>query len=344
MSDHAQLPSELQDEVKVLVEQTKQRSRWPVRQTLRALEIAPGTYYRWCRRPAHGTPRPRSPAGSMYELLSSERTAIIDYALTHPEVRHRELAWKMLDEGVVAVSASSVYRVLRDADLVCRWRPKLKEKGQGRDDKPTRADEKWQTDIKYVRVGARNYYLLSFMDVYSRYIVHHELLTWMDGRSVSIEAAAAIATLDADVRPDIQSDHGSGFIAREFAETLSQTGVTHTKIRPHTPTDNAEIERYHRTIGERIDEENLEDLTQAKAAIAAIIGAYNNVRLHSALSFLRPVDYYRGNPETLLAERRRKLQAARELRKQENIKLRQRLIPWTEAQTVSYPKAERVSL
>src|SRR3990170_982874 len=51
-------------------------------------------------------------------------------------------------------------------------------------------------------------------------------------------------------------------------------------------------------------------------------------RLHSSLSYLRPVDYYRGDPTTLLAERRRKLQAARQLRKQENLKLRQRLIPW----------------
>ena len=195
-----------------------------------------------------------------------------------------------------------------------------------------------------VRVGARNYYLLSFMDVYSRYIVHHELLTCMDGQSVSVEAAAAIATLDADGRPDIQSDHGSGFIAREFAETLAETGITHTKIRPHTPTDNAEIERYHRTIGERIDEEDLENVTQAKGAIAAIIGAYNNVRLHSALSFLRPADYYRGDPEALLAERRRKLQTARELRKQENIKLRQRLLPFVEDGTVPYSEATIVSL
>ena len=92
------------------------------------------------------------------------------------------------------------------------------------------------------------------MDVYSRYIVHHELLRWMDGLSVSIEAAAAIGTLDGEARPDIQSDHGSGFIAREFAETLSETGVTHKKIRPHTPTDNAEIERCQRTIGEQIAE------------------------------------------------------------------------------------------
>ena len=157
------------------------------------------------------------------------------------------------------------------------------------------------------------------MDVYSRYIVHHELLTWMDGQSVSVEAAAAIATLPADARPDIQSDHGSGFIAREFAETLSESGVTHTKIRPHTPTDNAEIERYHRTIGERIDGEALKNVTAAKTEIGRVIGSYNNSRLHSSLSFLRPVDYYRGDPEALLAERRRKLITARELRKQENI-------------------------
>ena len=344
MSDYAQLPPELQREVNVLVEQTKKRSGWPVWQTLQALEIAPGTYYRWCRAMADGRPRARSPAGSMYELLDSEREAIIDYALKHPEVRHRQLAWKMLDEGVVAVSASSVYRVLREANLVSGWRPKPKVKGSGRGKPPRRPDEKWQTDIKYVRAGARNYYLLSFMDVYSRYIVHHELLTWMDGRSVSVEAAAAIATLTVEVRPDIQSDHGSGFISREFAETLAESGVGHTKIRPHTPTDNAEIERYHRTIGEQIDEQALEDYTHAKGVIAAIIDAYNSVRLHSALSYLRPVDYYRGNPETLLAERRRKLQAARELRKQENIKLRQRLLPFVEDRTVSYSEAAIVSL
>ena len=231
MSDYAQLPWELQREVKALVEQTTERSGWPVRQTLRSLEIAPATYHRWCRTMAQGEPRARSPAGSMYELLDTERKAIIDYALTHPEVQHRELAWKMLDESAVAVSASSVYRVLREANLVCGWKPRPKVKGSGRGEPPSRPDEKWQTDIKYVRVGARNYYLLSFMDVHSRYIVHHELLTWMDGQSVSVEAAAAIATLTADVRPDIQSDHGSGFIAREFAETLATSGVMRVRRR-----------------------------------------------------------------------------------------------------------------
>ena len=374
-----QLPPELQREVMTLVEQTLQRSAWPMRRTLKVLDIPPASYYRWRKAARWEQPRSRSPTGSMYELLDTERRAIINYALKHPEVRHRELAWRMLDAGVCSVSSSSVYRVLREANLVCRWRPSPRVKGAGREARPSRPDEQWQTDIKYVRVGERNYYLLSFMDVYSRYIVHHALLTCMDGLSVSTEAAAAIETLPTQQRsaandesqpspgsicsasmhrdepkprndesktrrPDIQSDHGSGFIAREFAETLRASGVTHKKIRPHTPTDNAEIERYHRTIGERIDEHDLTDFTQAKAVIAGIIDNYNHVRLHSALSFLRPVDYYRGNPETLLAERRRKLITARQLRKQENIRLRQRLLPWPEAKTVSYPKKRSVSL
>ena len=318
-----------------MVRETKERSRWSMTKTLKILEIARSTYQRWAKEGFSGTEPPRSSAGSMFELLPRERQVIRDYALEHPEIRHRELAWRMLDEGVCAVSSSSVYRVLREAGLVCRWKPKVKVKGSGREAPPSRPDEKWQTDIKYVHGEVGNYYLLSFMDVYSRYIVYHALLRRMDGQTVSTEAAAALEHLDSDVRPDIQSDHGSGFISREFAETLSAFGVTHKKIRPHTPTDNAEIERYHRTLDDPLSELDREDFASTREAVDQIIDRYNHERLHSALSFLRPLDYYRGNPEELLAERRRKLREARELRKQENLKLRQRLIPWQEVKTVA---------
>ena len=331
-----------------------------MQRTLKALEISPASFHRWRdRRDLRGdgaspaADPPRSAPGTLYALLESERKKIRDYALTHPEVRHRELAWKMLDENVAGVSASSVYRVLREANLVCRWKPLRRAKGASRPDAPSGPDQLWQTDIRYTKVGRRNYYLLSFLDVFSRYVVHHELLASMDGLSVSIEAAAALATLSPAQRPAlpagqrgpvIQSDHGSGFVAHEFAATLAESEVGQTLIRPHTPTDNGHIERYHRTIGERIDEHELEDCVQAKAVIAAIITHYNHHRLHSSLNFLRPADYYRGNPEALLAERRGKLASARELRKQENLKLRQRRLPWTEAKTVRYSEPRNVSL
>lgn len=341
------MPAELQQEVSNIVQQTKTRSRWPIQRTLAALGIAPASYYRWCKRAsvaAPGEAPARMTHGSYYALLPNERQAIMAYALAHPEVRHRELAWKMLDDEVCAVSSSSVYRVLSEAQLMCTWQPKRKVKGSGRPDAPTRPDQLWQTDIRYTKVAGRNYYLLSFLDVYSRYIVYHELLRNMDGLSVSIAAAAALATLPAGVKPTIQSDHGSGFIAKEFAGVLAENDVTHQLIRPHTPTDNAEIERCQRTIGERLDEHVFEDCAAATSVVDGVIGYYNHQRLHSALNFLRPVDYYRGKPAALLAERRRKLSMARDLRRQENLRLRQRLISWPEPETVAYAQRRTVSL
>ena len=124
--------------------------------------------------------------------------------------------------------------------------------------------------------------------------------------------------------------------------------VGHHLIRPHTPTDNAEIERCNRTLGERIDDRlaALEeaDFAAAERVIDGVIDHYNHYRLHSSLNFLRPLDYYRGNPEALLAERRRKLTTARELRKQENIKLRQRLLPYPAAKIILNSERRLVSL
>jgi hypothetical protein len=46
------------------------------------------------------------------------------------------------------------------------------------------------------------------------------------------------------------------------------------------------------------------------------------------LCFLRPVDYYRGDPPALHEARRQKLAAARHGRREENLGLRQHTLPW----------------
>ena len=50
----------------------------------------------------------------------------------------------------------------------------------------------------YVKIKGRFFYLLIFIDEYSRYITHHTLLTSMDADSVSLEAQAAIDILRKD--------------------------------------------------------------------------------------------------------------------------------------------------
>jgi len=339
------MPPELQQRVRQEVQETRRRSGWPARRTLAALGVSPASYYRWrreedSRRGEEGIPGPPPRPVAPYEALPEERAAVRAYALAHPAVRHRELAWRMVDEDVACLSPSTVYRILREEKLVCPWRRRTK-RYRGDDEKAGRRDEVWATDLKYVRAGARNYYLVSFLDEYSRYIVHHEPLTSMDGHSVSLAAQAALETLARDAegnllrRPAIRSDNGSGYVSREFGGVLDEHGLTHRRIRPHCPEENGVMERAYRTLGEALEPEELEDYCQAQAAIVKIVRWYNEERLHSALGFLRPADYYHGEPAVLREARRRKLFTARHRRREKNLRLRQPTLPWEPAEIVA---------
>ena len=44
------------------------------------------------------------------------------------------------------------------------------------------------------------------------------------------------------------------------------------------------------------------------------------------INFLRPIDYYRGNPNKLLEERRIKILQARHRRREENLKIKQHFL------------------
>ncbi len=76
----------------------------------------------------------------------------------------------------------------------------------------------------YIKILGRFFYPSIFIDEYSRYIVHHALLTTMDADSVSLEAQTAIEKLrkDSIFEPVIQSDNGSSFIAMEFKIVLRE--------------------------------------------------------------------------------------------------------------------------
>jgi putative transposase len=332
----------LQKRVHEEVKQARVRSGWSAKKTLAALGIPRRSYYRWLREEAWARALPTEPIKpvQLYEALAEEKQAVLEHARRHPELRHRELAWRMVDEDVAYLSPSTVYRILKTAKLVCPWRRRRK-RSRAEDEKATRANERWATDVMQIQIGAGTYFVVSFMDEYSRYVVHDEINTGMDGVTMSRAAQAAIDTLPKGedgkplAKPEIRSDNGSGYISKEFKIVLAENGLGHHRIKPHCPEENGLIERMHRTLREELDGDALTNLLEAEKVFGRVVRRYNEQRLHSALGFLAPVDYYRGNPAERYSARRKKLAEARHRRKEKNLELQQRMLPFAAGEGVA---------
>src|SRR5262249_17504572 len=142
-------------------------------------------------------------------------------------------AFMMLDADAVAVSPSSVYRVLRQAGVIKprNHKPSLKGKGF---QQPLRAHEHWHTDVSYINICGTFFFLCSILDGSSRLIVHWELRETMTEAEVETIIQRA-REQDPTERPRIISDNGPQFIARDFKEFIRICGMSHVKTSPYYP-------------------------------------------------------------------------------------------------------------
>ena len=58
----------------------------------------------------------------------------------------------MVDEDVAFVSPSTVYRILKESNLVCPWRRRIKRK-RALEERATSPDQWWSTDMMHVQVA-----------------------------------------------------------------------------------------------------------------------------------------------------------------------------------------------
>jgi len=244
-----------------------------------------------------------------------ERRAILDFHDRHPLDGYRRLTFMMLDDDVVAVSPSSVYRTLKTAGRLDHRKFSPSKKGTGFV-QPLAAHDHWHVDISYLNVAGTFYYLTSVLDGFSRYIVHFEIresMTEVDVETILQRAAEKYP----DAKPRIISDNGPQFIARDFKEFIRLMGMTHVRTSPYYPQSNGKLERWHGTMKcECIRPAAPTSLDEARRLVADYVEHYNHVRLNSAIGYITPADKLNGLAQVIFEERDRKLEAARQRRQQ----------------------------
>jgi len=291
----------------------------PVRVALRHIGIPSSTYYRWrtaYRRQGRAglLDRSSAPARVWNRLTDAERDTIIEQALQHPDEPSRQIAFRVTDGGGFSVSGSTVYRVLKAKGLV----PDRELKGFAAGDeysvKPTRVNEQWQTDATYLKVvGWGWYFLISILDDVSRRILAWRLQSKMDGAAFSEVVQDALESTGLDRAPPVRkprllSDNGSGLVGKAFQGYVEGAGITHILASPYHPQTNGKIERYHRSLKERVLLVAHTTPWDLADDIAAFVAYYNFERYHEALGNVTPDDVYFGRKEGIL-EARHKLKA-----------------------------------
>ena len=156
-------------------------------------------------------------------------------------------------------------------------------------------NRRWYGDGTEVKTSEGKLYLDSVLDMGSRRILGFALGAHHDA-SLAYGALAMAVAVRGGAVPGVvfHTDQGSEYTARSFRAACERLGVAQSMGRPGSALDNAVIESWHSTL-----EFELRSLHQfatraaARAAVAAWIEDYNNVRRHSALGMMAPVDYER---------------------------------------------------
>ena len=299
---------------KLEIIRTVDGSHLPARRTLAMLGIPSSTFYRWYDLYLEGgieALQDRSPKpGSVWNRVPDDkRDQIIDFALENEALTPRELAVKFTDTKRYFVSESTVYRLLKEQDLIASPAFIVIKAASEFKDKTTAINQLWQTDFTYLKViGWGWFYLSTILDDYSRYIIAWKLCTTMKAGDVTDTLELALAASGCDQatvlhKPRLLSDNGSSYVAGDLAKWLEDKGMDHVRGAPFHPQTQGKIERWHQTMKNRVLLEHYYLPGDLERQIEAFVQHYNNHRYHESLNNVTPADVYFGRAETILRER-----------------------------------------
>jgi transposase InsO family protein len=292
-----------------------ENSELSVRMTLKEVGLSRSTYYDWYRKYiAEGfeglSNKKSNPKRIWNRIPDEEREKVVALALELPEKSPRQLAWHITDKYGYYISESSVYRILKLYDLIPSPAYILISAGDKFQQPTRRANELWQTDFTYFKIfGWGWYYMGSVLDDYSRYIISWKLFSSMSASDVKelLDMAVKktdITSISVKHRPRLLSDNGPCYLSGELQKYLEKKEIIHTRGAPYHPMTQGKIERFHRSMKNKVKLNNYYFPDQLRTEIDRFVDYYNNRRYHESLNNVTPADVYFGRNNNIEKKRR----------------------------------------
>ena len=150
----------------------------------------------------------------------------------------------------------------------------------------------WQSDITYIKVGSRHYYLTFIIDVYTRRIVGYAASDSLraEANIKALKMALKAAGKDSLAGLVHHSDRGSQYTDSRYLRMLREHGILVSMGKK--AQDNAYAERINGVIkNEYLLYRQIKNLRSLQAYTRQAVRDYNTIRHHGALGRYSPADF-----------------------------------------------------
>lgn len=277
--------------MKLASQHLSDREQLPVATMMETLDLSRATHYR------HQASAPQPDPD--IEL----RDHIQRIALDWPCYGYRRISAELHRQGIT-VNHKRVLRLMREDNLLCLRKRRFiytTDSKHGLSIYPnlvpdltlSSVNQLWVADITYIRLLREFVYLAIILDAYSRRCIGWALEPYLEAE-LALEALR-MALARREVKPGLvhHSDRGVQYASSAYTDLLKEQGIRISMSRRGNPYDNAQAERFMRTLKyEEVYLFEYESVAEARARISHFLEeVYNQKRLHSAIGYLPPAEF-----------------------------------------------------
>lgn len=253
---------------------------YPLTEMCEVLECSRSGYYAWCKRQDNDDPDD----DIAEEIIKCQGENRGTYGYRRVKI------WIKRETGRI-INHKTLQRIMTKYGLQAEIRRRHRYKNHkekafkadnilARDFEAGKKNEKWVTDISYIRIETGFGYLSVIKDLNGGFIVAHKLGRKNDEGLVS--ATLKKAKKEAADGPILHSDQGTQYTSSAYFDLTKTYGITPSMLRPGTPIDNAPMESFFGTLKtECLYRTRITSFEEAEQIIEDYVRYYNYIRIRT---------------------------------------------------------------